>query len=192
MDFIKRLLAIFIQAAGQSMKAEMGSRSSSRSSSSSSSSHTARNSSSSAAQESGKGNKVWDVRTHGLPPFQYEPNPDGDADPGEVVWTWVSYEEDPSQGKDRPVVVLSRVQQGLVVAQLTSKDHRKDAEQEAHWGRYWFPIGTGAWDPQGRPSQVRLDRLLIVAPGDVRREGATVDHSTYNAVCDALRQHWNA
>ena len=182
MDFIKRLLAIFIQAAGQSMKEEMGSskgrkRSSSRSSS---------------AQASGKGNKVWDVRAHGLPPFQYEPNPDGDADPGEVVWTWVSYEEDPSQGKDRPVVVLSRVQQGLVVAQLTSKDHRKDAEQEAHWGRYWFPIGTGAWDPQGRPSQVRLDRLLIVAPGDVRREGATVDHSTYNAVCDALRQHWNA
>ena len=108
---------------------------------------------------------MWDVREHGLPPFQYEPNPDGDADPGEVVWTWVSYEEDPTQGKDRPVVVLSRVQQGLVVAQLTSK---------------------------GRPSQVRLDRLLIVAPGDVRREGATVDHSTYNAVCDALRQHWNA
>ena len=108
------------------------------------------------------------------------------------MWTWISYEEDPSQGKDRPVVVLSRVQQGLVVAQLTSKDHRKDAEQEAHWGRYWFPIGTGAWDPQGRPSQVRLDRLLIVAPSDVRREGATVDHSTYNAVCDALRQHWNA
>ena len=135
---------------------------------------------------------MWDVRAHGLPPFQYEPNPDGDADPGEVVWTWVSYEEDPTQGKDRPVVVLSRVQQGFVVAQLTSKDHRKDAEQEAHWGRYWFPIGTGAWDPQGRPSQVRLDRLLIVAPGDVRREGETVDHSTYNAVCDALRQHWNA
>ena len=201
MDFIKRLLAIFIQAAGQSMKEEIGSskgrkrsssRSSSHSSSSSRSSHTARTSSTSAAQTSGKGNKVWDVRAHGLPPFQYEPNPDGDADPGEVVWTWVSYEEDPSQGKDRPVVVLSRVQQGLVVAQLTSKDHRKDAEQEAHWGRYWFPIGTGAWDPQGRPSQVRLDRLLIVAPGDVRREGATVDHSTYNAVCDALRQHWNA
>ena len=98
MDFIKRLLAIFIQAAGQSMKEEMGSskgrkrsssRSSSHSSSSSRSSHTAR-SSSSAAQASGKGNKVWDVRAHGLPPFQYEPNPDGDADPGEVVWTWVS------------------------------------------------------------------------------------------------------
>lgn len=192
MDFIKRLLAIFIQAAGQSMKEEMGSRSSSRPSSSSHSSHSARTSSSSSAQASGKGNKVWDVRERGLPPFQYQPNPDGDADPGEVVWTWVSYEEDPAQGKDRPVVVLSRVQQGLVVAQLTSKDHRKDAEQEAHWGRYWFPIGTGAWDPQGRPSQVRLDRLLIVAPGDVRREGATVDHSTYNAVCDALRQHWNA
>ncbi len=199
MDFIKRLLAIFIQAAGQSVQDEMRSSkrrsrsSSSRSSSKRSSSRsTTTSSSSSARAASGKGNKVWDVRKHGLPPFQYAPNPDGDADPGEVVWTWVSYEEDPTQGKDRPVVVLARVSQGLVVAQLTSKDHRKDAEQEAHWGRYWFPIGTGAWDPQGRPSQVRLDRLLIVSPSDVRREGATVDHSTYNAVCDALREHWNA
>ena len=191
MDFIKRLLAIFIQAAGQSVQDEMRSSKRRKRSSSSRSAGTQAHSPK-ARTASGKENKVWDVRALGLPPFQYAPNPDGDADPGEVVWTWVSYEDDPSQGKDRPVVVLVRVPEGLVVAQLTSKDHRKDAEQEAHWGRYWFPIGTGAWDSQGRPSQVRLDRLLIVDPADVRREGATVDHSTYNAVCDALRAHWNA
>ncbi len=36
----------------------------------------------------------------------YAPERDGDPDPGEVVWCWVPYEDDPSQGKDRPVVVV--------------------------------------------------------------------------------------
>ena len=34
------------------------------------------------------------------------PERDGEPDPGEVVWAWVPYEDDPSQGKDRPVLVL--------------------------------------------------------------------------------------
>ena len=33
---------------------------------------------------------------------EYTPEMDGDADPGEVVWAWVPYEEDPNRGKDRP------------------------------------------------------------------------------------------
>ena len=33
----------------------------------------------------------------------YEPDPDGQPDPGEVVWAWVAYEDDPARGKDRPV-----------------------------------------------------------------------------------------
>src|ERR1700761_1921415 len=32
----------------------------------------------------------------------YAPDLDGRADPGEIVWTWVIYEDDPSRGKDRP------------------------------------------------------------------------------------------
>ncbi len=32
----------------------------------------------------------------------YAPDLDGRADPGEIVWTWVVYEDDPSRGKDRP------------------------------------------------------------------------------------------
>ncbi|GAB5080487.1 hypothetical protein ARTHROSP310_36360 [Arthrobacter sp. AD-310] len=28
--------------------------------------------------------------------------PDGEPDPGEVVWTWVPYQEDHGRGKDRP------------------------------------------------------------------------------------------
>ncbi|MBW3070116.1 type II toxin-antitoxin system PemK/MazF family toxin [Actinomyces sp. 594] len=132
----------------------------------------------------------YDVASLGLPDFTYSPDPDGDADPGEVVWTWVPFEEDPTQGKDRPVLVLARHGKRLVVAQLTSKDHDLDAAQEARWGRYWHDVGTGPWDSKGRPSEVRLDRLLLVEPDVVRREGATMNRSTFNGVVTALRAHW--
>ena len=40
---------------------------------------------------------------------EYSPRPStAMADPGEIVWTWVAYEEDPTQGKDRPVLVVGR------------------------------------------------------------------------------------
>ena len=32
---------------------------------------------------------------------------------------------------------------------LTSKDHDRDAEDEARYGRYWMDVGTGDWDPSG-------------------------------------------
>src|ERR1700752_2148705 len=35
----------------------------------------------------------------------YAPEADGEPDPGEVVWAWVAYEDDPSRGKDRPVLL---------------------------------------------------------------------------------------
>lgn len=142
-----------------------------------------------------EGVTVYDVAALGLPDFTYSPDPDGEADPGEVVWTWVPYEEDASQGKDRPVLVLARQGTGpsarLVVSQMTSQDHDLDAAQEAHWGRYWHDVGTGAWDSQGRPSEVRLDRLLLVNPEAVRREGATMDRRTFDSVVSALREHWS-
>ena len=146
-----------------------------------------------AAAPSSQGVSVYDVSTLGLPAFSYSPDPDGDADPGEVVWTWVPYEEDPTQGKDRPVLVLARQADPggrLVVAQMTSRDHDRDAAQEARWGRYWHDVGTGDWDSRGRPSEVRLDRLLVVEPSAVRREGATMRRDVFDGVVAALRAHW--
>ena len=138
---------------------------------------------------SARGVSVYDVSALGLPDFAYSPDPDGEADPGEVVWAWVPFEEDPAQGKDRPVLVLARHETRLVVAQMTSKDHDRDAAQEARWGRFWHDVGTGDWDRQGRPSEVRLDRLLLVEPASVRREGATMKREIFDGVVAALRHH---
>lgn len=120
---------------------------------------------------------------------EYAPDPDGSADPGEIVWTWVPYQEDATRGKDRPVLVLGRADGGLYVVQLTSKDHDRDAEQEARWGRYWFDIGSGPWDPRGRPSEARLDRALWVRDSEIRREGASVPRPTWDSLVEALRPH---
>lgn len=110
----------------------------------------------------------------------YAPNPDGLADPGEIVWAWVPYEEDASQGKDRPVLVIARDGDDLLGLMLTSKDH--DRRPDA---RSWYDLGTGAWDRQGRPSEVRLDRVLRLAPSAVRREGAALDRARFDAVAAA-------
>ena len=119
----------------------------------------------------------------------YSPEADGLPDPGEVVWTWVPYEDDPAQGKDRPVVVLARADGGLLLClQLTSQDHDVDAAQEASWGRHWMDVGTGAWDPEGRPSEVRVDRLLRLPEAEVRREGAALDESVFYEVVAAARE----
>lgn len=82
----------------------------------------------------------------------YAPSLDGRADPGEIVWTWVTYEEDPSQGKDRPVLV----------------------------------VGRGTWDQDGRPSWVRLDRVLDVPEAGIRREGAILERKRFDLVAHRL------
>jgi len=115
----------------------------------------------------------------------YAPRRDGRADPGEVVWTWVPYEDDPRQGKDRPVLVIGSSGGRLAALMLTSRDHDRDAEQEARHGRHWMDVGTGDWDRERRPSEVRLDRLLLLDPAKVRREGAALDESTFRAVVAA-------
>ena len=120
----------------------------------------------------------------------YSPEIDGEPDPGEVVWAWVPYEDDPSQGKDRPVLVLADHAGILVCLYMTSKDHDRDADDEARYGRFWMDVGTGGWDPEGRDSEIRLDRVLTIPEAEVRREGAALDRAMFHAVVAAARPHW--
>ena len=120
----------------------------------------------------------------------YRPEADGLPDPGEVCWAWVPYEDDPQRGKDRPVLVIAARtdESGTAVVHclvMTSKDHDRDQAQEARAGRYWMDIGTGAWDSRRRPSEVRLDRLLVLRESDVRREGAALDRAVFESVIAA-------
>ena len=118
----------------------------------------------------------------------YAPEADGEPDPGEVVWAWVPYEDDPRKGKDRPVLLLGTRGDHYLGLMLSSQDHDLDAEDEAKWGRHWMDVGTGAWDRQGRDSEARLDRLLVLAPAVIRREGAAVSREVFDAVLAGARE----
>ncbi len=116
----------------------------------------------------------------------YAPDADGEPDPGEVVWAWVPYEDDPTRGKDRPVLIVGHDGPWLLGLMLTSKDHDRDYAQEARAGRLWFDLGPGAWDSKGRPSELRLNRVIRLHPAAVRREGAILDRARWDAVVAAL------
>jgi hypothetical protein len=113
----------------------------------------------------------------------YAPDLDGRADPGEVVWTWVVYEDDPTRGKDRPVLVVGRDQRTLLGLMLSSQSHH------AH-DPSWMHVGTGSWDYESRPSWVRLDRVLDVPEESIRREGAIMDRPTFEIVAARLRTEY--
>jgi PemK-like, MazF-like toxin of type II toxin-antitoxin system len=118
--------------------------------------------------------RVGAVRT------EYSPRHDGDPDPGEIVWTWVPYEEHDGRGKDRPVLVVAREHGGTLLAvMLSSKEHDSD--------RHWVPIGSGPWDRTGRESWVALDRVMRVHDGGMRREACALDRARFNLVVDNLK-----
>lgn len=128
-----------------------------------------------------------DVPAHDGTGTRYAPEIDGEPDPGEVVWAWVPYEDDPRQGKDRPVLVLDTDGDAWTGLMLSSQDHDRDAADEARHGRHWMDVGSGGWDPQGRPSEVRLDRLIHLERDAVRREGAALDPRVFADVVEAVR-----
>ena len=110
----------------------------------------------------------------------YSPNLDGDADPGEVVWTWVPYEDDPRRGKDRPVLVIGRDGR-QVLGLMLSSNHVRDGQP------HWLALGAGAWDREERPSWIRLDRVLRMAEDGIRREGAVLERGWFDLVATVLR-----
>lgn len=122
--------------------------------------------------------------------LSYAPHPGRLADPGEIAWTWVPYEEDHGRGKDRPVLIIGRDHDWLLALPMTSKDHDLDAAQEAEEGRYWTEIGRGPWDPNGRVSEVRVNRIVRIAPDAVRRVAGKLDPVRFEQVAAAVQKHY--
>lgn len=125
----------------------------------------------------------------GTPKIGYQPNPGNGkvADPGEIVWTWVPFEEDHARGKDRPVLVIGHDGPWLLALPMTSKDHDHEGVAQARAHRQWTDIGSGPWDRVGRASAVRVDRILRVDPAQVRRQGAVLDRGRFQQVAAAVR-----
>ncbi|WP_370416147.1 type II toxin-antitoxin system PemK/MazF family toxin [Streptomyces fradiae] len=124
-----------------------------------------------------------DPRAIGPVRTSYAPDPDGDPDPGEIVWTWVPFEENDGRGKDRPVLVVAREPEGTLLAvQLSSKRHDHDRE--------WVAIGSGPWDAERRESWVDLDRVLRVRQSGMRREACALDRVRFDRVVARLVERY--
>lgn len=116
--------------------------------------------------------------------ISYRPESDGDPDAGEIVWTWVPFDEADGRGKDRPVLVIGQHgRDRLYAVRLTSKPHDRDGEHLA--------LGSGEWDASGRPSWVDLGHLYSVPPDAMRREGAALDRRRFDQVAAALKARYS-
>ncbi|MEV4357780.1 type II toxin-antitoxin system PemK/MazF family toxin [Nonomuraea sp. NPDC049625] len=115
--------------------------------------------------------------------LSYSPDLDGLADPGEIVWAWVPYEEDPSRGKDRPLLVVGRTGRRLLGVMLSSK-----GDDGPDW------VELGAWGRDERVSYVRVDRVFVLDEDDIRREGAVLDGDRFARVAARLMKAygWDA
>lgn len=117
----------------------------------------------------------------------YAPERDGAPDAGEIVWTWVPYEENDGRGKDRPVLIIGRESSDRVYAvRMTSRSHEGE--------RDFLTIGTGSWDSQGRESWVDIEQLYSVHERGLRREASVLDRKRFDRVAGALtrRYGWTA
>ena len=126
-----------------------------------------------------------EVDPHRIGPVRmsYSPQTDGAPDPGEVVWTWVPFEENDGRGKDRPVLVVAVEPRGTYLAvQLTSKDHDGQGD--------FVSVGAGRWDGEHRPSWVNLDRVIRVHEGGMRREATALSREPFERVTGRLQQRY--
>ncbi|GAB3270217.1 type II toxin-antitoxin system PemK/MazF family toxin [Microbacterium lacusdiani] len=137
------------------------------------------------AEAAPSGIQTVELRPEDVPRLRlsYAPQHDGEADAGEVVWTWVPYAENDGRGKDRPVLLIARHGADRHYAvKLTSKS--KDGDRE------FLPLGSGPWDPAGRESWVDLDQLYSVHADGMRREAAALDLDRFTRVAAALQRRY--
>lgn len=114
--------------------------------------------------------------------LEYSPDVDGLADPGEIVWAWVPYEEDPDRGKDRPLLIVGRKGRRLLGMMLSSRGGDRLDE--------WLELGAGHWDRDDRVSYLRLDRVFELDEDDIRREGAVLDADRFVRVAAVLMKRY--
>lgn len=112
--------------------------------------------------------------------ISYSPEIDGEPDPGEVVWTWVPYAEHDGRGKDRPVLIIARIDAETYAAcYLSTTQHRG-----------FVSVGTGGWDSKRRESFLSTERVLRVHTDGMRREGQILPKDRFEAAVAAVRRQY--
>jgi hypothetical protein len=114
----------------------------------------------------------------------YSPVANSRADPGEVVWAQVAFEDDASQTKDRPLLIVGRKDPWTVLGLMMSSQPKRPDQTS------WLALGAGNWDVRGRPTWVRLDRVLEIGDRGIRREGAVLDRERFSDVARELRDRY--
>ncbi|MCK2199278.1 type II toxin-antitoxin system PemK/MazF family toxin [Corynebacterium callunae] len=110
----------------------------------------------------------------------YAPDMDGQADSGEVVWIWAPAEGPGRPPRERAMVVIGRNRSSILGLLVSCNPEHRGEES-------WIDIGAGGWDPRGRQSWVRLDRVLEVSELGIRRQGAVIPKGRFDRVANRLR-----
>lgn len=111
--------------------------------------------------------------------LEYAPSRNGRPDAGEVVWAWVPFQEDPTYGKDRPLLIIApHDAQHMLAMKLTSRP--RDGARDH------LAIGSGPWDAQGRPSWLDIEQVYRVHRSGIRREAAPVGVAVFDRVSRTL------
>ena len=125
-----------------------------------------------------------EVDPHRIGPVRmsYSPHTDGAPDPGEVVWTWVPFEENDGRGKDRAVKgVAVEIRRHLPGRAANILFFHVEATSGS---------GSGRWDSEHGPSWVNVDRETRVHEGGMRREAAALPRAPFERVTGRLHQRY--
>lgn len=98
--------------------------------------------------------------------------------PGDVVWTFIRFEDEPGEGKDRPVIIIDVDGRRLSVVGMTSNSKRDGQRGYVH-------IGNGSWDHLHRDSWANVHRVVVIPRRSIRRRGGSLDPSAFKKVLAA-------
>lgn len=124
--------------------------------------------------------QVADTSDHPRAIF-YAPDLDGQADPGEIVWFLAPVDATAKRYAERAMLVVGRTRHRGVLGLLISPN-----PEHAHDDN-WIEVGAGQWDSLGRPSWIRLDRVIEVPDHALRRAGALFPRPRFERIASALR-----
>ena len=76
------------------------------------------------------------------------------------------------------MLLIGHSEKRLLALMMTTRDRNNGRESDPDY----VDVGTGPWDSRGRPSEVKLDRVLQLDPATIRRQGAVLPAAAFQRV----------